>query len=202
MTRGGDISDVTHKTPAAEEQHPGGQVGALCCWEGAPEACVGVWGWGPCQAVPLPLGALFPPRHPRKKPCCRYRSWWGAPGLGSPSRHCHHSKLGSISRCSNFLDVLPPLLLSTAGTTLQLWQGLLLSPMGNGQPRLEGASAKESVDLQPFWHGSTLRLCGQHDPSSLCPPCCLTNSQQTSCWFPITGAPILPELGWELISCH
>lgn len=98
---------------------------------------------------------------------------------GSPSQHCHHSKLGSISRCPNFLGVLPPLLLSTAGTTLQLWVLAVAPSLPYGKwPAQAGGSfwKAKSVDLQPSWHGSTLRPCGQHDPSSLCPLCCLTHS--------------------------
>lgn len=90
--------------------------------------------------------------------------------------HYHYSKLGSISRCPDFPDVVPSLLLSRDTPALGTVSDSF--PPHGKWPGQAGESfwQRKSVDLQPSWHGSTLGACGQCDPSSPCPSCCLTHS--------------------------
>lgn len=60
---------------------------------------------------------------------------------------CDHSELGSISRCPNLPDVVPPLLLSAAGTTLRLWALAVAPSLTHGKwPAQAGDS---------FWQGKS-----------------------------------------------
>lgn len=188
MTRGGDISDVTHRTQ--QEQHPGGQAGALCCWHGAAGRghLKPVWVSGGCARLcHFPLVLCSHPDILGKSPAA------GAGAAGDPLAlpppgwepiltpwcwHCHHSKPGSISRCPNFPAVVPPPPEHSRDKAPALGAGSGSFPPRAKRPFRAGGNScpGKAVDLQPSWHGPTLRPCGQCDPSSRCPLGCLTHN--------------------------
>lgn len=129
MTRGGDISDVTHKTPV-ENQHPGGQVGALHCWEGAPEP-VWVSGGGGCARLcHFPSVPCSHPDIPGKSPGADAGAAGGHLAPPSPGLRAHlDTVVVALSLQQAWVHLQVPKLpscgathpLSTAGTALQLW---------------------------------------------------------------------------------
>lgn len=143
----------------------------MCCWEGTPEACVGVWRWPDCARL-----CPAPTQTAQEKAQLQVQELlgdtWPVPPQGwepisSPQPAWVHLQVPRGARCG---ATPPPERSRNKTPALGADSGSFHPPWAMPSPGWRELLARTVCGF------TALRPCGHCDLSSLCPPRCLTHS--------------------------